>query len=220
LWAHHGQSYDCSEQPDIPEYECEALVDFYEATDGDNWTSHNLWLNSYEPCTWFRVGCSYGHVIELDLYTNNLSGTIPIAELRDLPYLSRLHLGQNDFYGYIPSNFQYMDNIYFLDLAGNNFGATQIPSALGGMESLEELWLYDIGVIYTVPSEIANPTNLTKLDLHGNASLTGELPQSLTNRSLDFFHYYNTDLCNPNNQTFTNWLATIWDLNGTGVTCQ
>lgn len=35
--------------------ECEALVDFYNATDGDNWTNNTNWLQNSDVSTRFGV---------------------------------------------------------------------------------------------------------------------------------------------------------------------
>ena len=61
----------------IPTAECEALVALYNSTDGDNWADNAWWLLLADPCSLFGVGCSGGHVLQLELQSNNLTGSIP-----------------------------------------------------------------------------------------------------------------------------------------------
>ncbi|MEN8218509.1 MAG: hypothetical protein ABFS56_19500 [Pseudomonadota bacterium] len=73
-----AQAFDnCSTITEIPTVECEALVALYNSTDGDNWTRNSGWLETNAPCGWYGVTCSGGHVSELHLRSNELTGTIP-----------------------------------------------------------------------------------------------------------------------------------------------
>ncbi len=61
---------------DVPESEYDALVDLYNATDGDNWIRNNGWLSDYSVCDWEHVSCTtingQQHVRDLWLNNNNL----------------------------------------------------------------------------------------------------------------------------------------------------
>ena len=83
--------------------EREALVALYNSTDGDNWTSNRGWLLSADPCSWFGVMCSSGHVTVLSLSVNNLTGSIP-TDLGNLTSLELLALGSNSLTGSIPAD--------------------------------------------------------------------------------------------------------------------
>ena len=37
-------SYDCGKTSEIPLAECQALVELYDATEGDKWVGHDGWL--------------------------------------------------------------------------------------------------------------------------------------------------------------------------------
>jgi len=52
---------------EIPVLECEALVAFYESTNGPDWSNNTGWLTSDTPCSWYGVTCTGEHVTELRL---------------------------------------------------------------------------------------------------------------------------------------------------------
>ena len=53
-----------------------------------------------------------------------------------------------------------------------------IPSSLGNLTRLEELWLGENGLLGSIPASLGDLTNLTILSLHSN-QLTGTIPASL-----------------------------------------
>jgi hypothetical protein len=61
---------------EIPQSECEALVALYNSTNGPGWLDNTNWLETTTPCSWYGVLCSGGHVYDVDLSSNQLSGTI------------------------------------------------------------------------------------------------------------------------------------------------
>lgn len=67
--------------------ECEALVALYNATGGSSWANRANWLVTRTPCDWKGVTCESGHVADLKLRGNYLSGPIP----PDLGRLRKLH---------------------------------------------------------------------------------------------------------------------------------
>ena len=82
----------CDSVDGIPRVECEALVSLYSSTDGPGWTNHDGWLVTNTPCSWYGVTCVAGHVQELNLDNNKLSGTIT-PQLGNLTDLQVLYLG-------------------------------------------------------------------------------------------------------------------------------
>lgn len=101
----------------------EALMDIFNATNGENWTNNNGWLQaskgvSCDPCAdlpvygkWFGISCdNMGRIIGLDLdgiddgnlatlSGNNLFGSLPKL---NLPFLRTLILTGNDLTGPLP----------------------------------------------------------------------------------------------------------------------
>jgi len=71
----------------------------------------------------------------------------------------------------------------------------------------------------SIPEELGNLANLTQLILSSN-QFSGPLPQNLTNLDiLEFFWFTQTDLCEPADIAFQAWLASIDNLQSTGVIC-
>ena len=70
------QTYSCTDVTQIPQLECEALVALYNNANGPGWSDHGGWLVNYAPCSWYGVTCTSGHVTELRLDYNQLSGVI------------------------------------------------------------------------------------------------------------------------------------------------
>lgn len=48
----------CADVTEIPQAECEALVQLYNSTDGPNWTNNTDWLQTNTPCNWYGVACT------------------------------------------------------------------------------------------------------------------------------------------------------------------
>lgn len=78
--------------------EREALIAFYNATGGDNWTRNDNWCSDKPVAEWYGVttlninGSNF--ISKLDLHSNNLSGAIS-GELDGLQYLYELYIYDN-----------------------------------------------------------------------------------------------------------------------------
>jgi Leucine Rich Repeat (LRR) protein len=118
----------------IPQEEREALEALYEATDGEHWMHRVGWLGPPgTECGWHGVGCGSGrkssvNVVDLDLYENNLVGSIPgsIGRLRSL---QSLDLGGNHLTGAIPDTLGRLRDLEGLTLFGNHLSGT-LPDPL------------------------------------------------------------------------------------------
>ncbi len=53
--------------------DCDALVDFYYATNGDGWINKTNWLTSTDVESWFGVTRVGDRVTQISLPSNNLS---------------------------------------------------------------------------------------------------------------------------------------------------
>ena len=71
------ESGPCKGVKEIPKTECEALVSFYEATDGPQWKDNRGWLQTNTPCSWHGLQCTEGHVTGLSINYNEVSGYLP-----------------------------------------------------------------------------------------------------------------------------------------------
>ena len=173
---------------ETPAAERAALVAFYNATDGPNWTHNTNW-NTIEPVsTWSGVTTNeVGSVIHLYLHWNGLSGTIP-EEIGVLISLRTLQLQGNDLSGSIPVELGGLTNLKTLDLLGNRLSGS-IPAALGQLTNLERLSLHGNtdhsalpadagGLSGSIPAALGDLTNLKSLSLSFNM-LSGPIPAEL-----------------------------------------
>ena len=152
----------------------DALVALYWAADGDKWTNNDNWLSDAPLGTWYGVTAdANGRVIELDLWHNDLSGTIP-PELGNLTALTSLSLSSNDLSGTIPSELGKLTALTNLYLRWNQLSGT-IPPELSNLTALTNLYLGWNQLSGTVPPELDNLANLDALYLAGNR-LRGCLP--------------------------------------------
>ena len=173
-----AQSGFCEYVSEIPQAECEALVAFYNHTNGPYWSRSTGWLDTTTPCSWDGVMCRDGHVTGLELFTNQLSGSIP-SELGDLSHLTYLGLASNDLSGPIPPELGKLGNLNMLILYSNQLTG-DIPVELGDLANLTHLRLYNNQLSGSIPGELGNLTILTDLVLKSN-QLRGSIPPELSN---------------------------------------
>ena len=211
--------------------ERDALVTLYHSTDGPNWTRQDGWLGASSPCDWYGLSCSHGHVVELNLADNQLSGTIP-AQLGNLTALQELNLRSNQLSGSIPPELGNLSQLRHLFLNGNqlsgsippqlgnltalqelDLGSNQlsgsIPPELGNLSQLRMLYLYINQLSGNIPSQLGNPTGLWYLALNDN-QLSGSIPAELGNLS----ELWTLEL--PNNQLTGHIPPELGNLNALG----
>jgi Leucine-rich repeat (LRR) protein len=164
----------------IPQGDCEALIDLYNATGGNAWVNKGNWAVSNTPCVdWPGVLCSGGRVSSLILspaespFVGTLAGTLP-ATLGNLTGLTTIDLASNELTGGIPEALGNLVNLQALDLSGNSLGGL-IPGSLGLLTSLSvELDLHSNLLSGPIPVSLANLDSLIILDLGAN-DLSGSL---------------------------------------------
>ena len=166
-----------------------ALVELYNNTNGENWL---VGWNLEEPMdSWHGVGVSSaGCVFNLNLNSNQLSGSLPDLNLPCLKYLS---LNRNEIGGPIP-NFSNLLEIQFFSIQQNQIvgslpdlnlpnaeklllNENQISGSLPnftGMPNLERLELDENQITGIIP-DFSNLDSLTYIDLSLNA-LEGSIP--------------------------------------------
>ncbi len=156
-----------------------ALVALYNATGGPVWNGNENWLTDAPINTWYGVTADKeGHVTELYLSDNNLSGPLP-PEIGDLPRVETLWLHGNALTGPIPPEIGRLAQVGYLSLADNQFEGP-IPAEIGGLASVDTLYLSMNNLSGPIPPEIGDLDSLVVLALFEN-QLTGPLPASLGN---------------------------------------
>ncbi len=163
-----------------------ALLALYQTTNGVNWNT--TWDLNDPVGSWNGVDTANGRVVEIDLNTNNLRGSIP-PELAALTALIDLELYENQLTGSIPPELGNLTNLEDLELFENQLTGS-IPPELGNLTNLEDLELYENQLTGSIPPELGNLMNLRDLDLAEN-QLTGSIPPELGNlmnlRDLELF---------------------------------
>lgn len=137
---------------DIPSTERSALIALYNSAGGDNWSNKTGWdVNNPESdvSTWYGITVSNGKVVSISLGGNGLIGNI--------------------------SDLSALTSLGYLNLGGNNFGDTAIPSFFSKMTSLESLYLYGSHLNGSFP-DLSQLTNLKNLHLAGNSFSSSSMP--------------------------------------------
>ena len=70
------------------------LTNFFELTDGGNWTNKLNWGTSSPPTEWYGITITNGKISEISLPSNNLSGHLP-ESLFKISTLSKIDLSDN-----------------------------------------------------------------------------------------------------------------------------
>jgi hypothetical protein len=151
----------CEAQQQIPLLECEALIDFYEQTNGPNWNDdfENNWTVTPKPCSWKGISCDSGHVTKIIRENKNLTGNLP--DLSALEFLTTLKLKGNQLNGAIPSNISALADLESLHLHNNRFSGP-IPN-ISNLNKLEELLLQNNQLDGEIPQSLTQLTTLTDL---------------------------------------------------------
>ena len=124
----------------------EALVAFYNATDGSNWERQDNWLTDAALAEWYGVVAdSDGQVRWLRLSDNGLKGPI-VPELGSLGALEFLGLGENELTG-------------------------EVPAELADATRLTGIWINDNLLTGIVPSTFLTLSQLRVLDFSSNDGL-------------------------------------------------
>ena len=168
--------FTCDGVSEILPAECNALVALYNSTNGPGWETQTGWLATNTPCSWYGVTCETGHVQQLSLSDNHLSGTIP-PELRVLTSLQYFSLTDNQLSGVIPSALGDLTSLHGLYLSHNQLSGP-IPLKLGSLPNLELLWLDSNQLTGDIPSELGDLVSLWWINLSGN-QLSGPIPLKL-----------------------------------------
>lgn len=158
------------------------LIDLYNSTGGANWTNKTGWTlpgtTGDNPCGWYGITCSGGRVKEINLYNNNLTGTIPTS-IGNLSVLTFLSLSNNHLSGTIPAQIGNLTNLTGLYLYLNQLSGS-IPIELTGLNQLKRLSISRNQLTGSIPVQIENLTHLEELDLNSN-QFSGSIPVEIGN---------------------------------------
>lgn len=197
---------DCANtaQTGVPESECSILVDLYNSTNGPSWNNNQYWLSNQPIGTWQGITISDGHVTELNLPYNNLSGNIP-SSIGYLSQLEILNLAFNNLTGSIPTTIGNLNSLVGLDLKFNQLSGI-IPITIADLSAVQTIDLRYNQLAGPIPPAIENLSQLHALILNSN-QLSGPIPPTIGNiESLEYLILDNNLLTGPIPSTFANLL--------------
>ena len=165
----------------IPTSERDALIAFYQSTNGPAWTDRTNWLGAVgTECTWFGVTCdeTQSNVVNLALQDNHLDGTLPSA-IRNLTKLKDLIVFSNELRGELPAELGELADLERIFATNNHFTGT-IPASFSGLKTIATLQLDENELSGPLPQHLGQLADLRILDL-GQNRLTGAIPDQLRN---------------------------------------
>jgi Leucine-rich repeat (LRR) protein len=150
-----------------------ALIDFYNACNGPNW-SPSTWTLENPVAAWSGITVVGDRVTGLWLHENFVGGQIP-ESFGNLTSLESLILDYNGIH--LPESLGNLTNLHTINVRGNFIPS--IPASIGNLINLKELNLGENHGLNSLPESIGKLTNLTTLYLD-DCQLT-DLPESLIN---------------------------------------
>ena len=152
-----------------------ALIDFYDSTNGPNWTQNRGWKTGPVD-TWYGVTVTEGRVTEIRIEENYVKGRIP-ESFGNLTKLKSLDLNYGGISS-LPQSFGNLISLQTLNMMDNALNG--LPESIGNLTNLEIL---DVGeghsANFYLPESLGNLKNLTYLDLSYNK--LNRLPESIGN---------------------------------------
>ena len=147
------------------------------------------------------------HLQVLNLYKNNLSGSLPpqwgsSSSEQGLGELQIIRLDQNDLTGTIPIEWCQLNEktLEQLILANNDL-AGSIPSCLSRLTRLKDFSVLNNELSGSIPSSLGNLSNLEVFHSAGNR-LRGEMPQTICDLKNRHLLEASTDCLNPSSTDF------------------
>jgi hypothetical protein len=149
-----------------------ALVSFYHATGGEQWTNNTQWLNG-PVAQWYGITLNGNRVSQIKLDDNGLKGYIP-ESIGTLTGLVEISIGNADYEGGIPESLGQLSALYSLNIRRSGLTGP-IPSALGNCNQLTQLNLSGNLLEGSVPGTLAQCQLLYSIQLQDN-QLSGPFP--------------------------------------------
>ncbi|RKN03595.1 hypothetical protein D7036_13550 [Aquimarina sp. BL5] len=175
-------------QISVSPLERQALIDLYNATDGDNWKNTKAgdrpWkikdpsssIALWKGIRYTSNGLGGYTITHIDLRSNNLTGTLPNS-IGNLKGLLLLDFTSNMITSSLPKELGALTSLYYLRLGSNKLTG-DIPKEIRNLKSLLDLDLRNNKFSVNLPPEIGELSSLQFLKLTGN-KFTGSIPKEL-----------------------------------------
>ena len=149
----------CDRVTSIPLNECLSMEELFLNSDGWHWGNNEGWLLDTDVNSWYGVTVAGGHVKEISLSNNDLSGQFPIS-IWALEYLEVFNISNNELGGNLPATIGNLGRLQNFDIGQNMLGGV-IPVEITTVEP-EAGFVLDIGYNRFSP-ELQNPPVITWL---------------------------------------------------------
>lgn len=178
----------------IPGSEREALIAFYNATNGDEWKNNSGWKGNNEEFddfsaygsegTWFGVTTADGHVTKIYTRSNDLRGNLPPG-LANLTQLEELVIeNESNLSGKIPPELGHLADLKTLIIEGTMITGGIHP-LLGNLEKLEKLVIRNRVISVNLPRHSDHDTResmrIEEMLKYKVTHLSGPIPPELGN---------------------------------------
>lgn len=164
----------------------EALVEFYNAMDGDHWFINTNWCSDKPINEWYgvndgwkRVNCPY--VVSLELPQNNLKGSFPQGDwIERLGCISALKMWYNDISGPMPTGLSDVLNFQDFALAGNKLTGT-LPEDIFDLPGLMSFEVDGNEMTGTIPAGVTKLLDRTLYDIGFNENRFNNVSEAVLN---------------------------------------
>lgn len=192
----------------VVQAECEALVAFYNSTNGYAWDHRDNWAYESDVGTWYGVTVEDNHVTQIVLNNNNLTGQIPM-DIGLLPYLTSLSLQNNFINNELPWEMGNLTNLTSLRLSVNNFEGP-IPQSFINLINLNEFYFNDTWLCEPPNIEfIAWKNTVAVWFSNGNYCLLCDIVTDVPKIECEALGKLFLSTSGPEWVDFSNWWATI-----------
>ena len=175
-----------------------ALIEFYNAMNGDNWTHKDNWCSDKPISEWYGINSIdkfyYGHlpwVHALYLEENNLSGTIPNGCITRMGPVNWFSVWGNHISGPIPCDLGNLYSLTNIGLSGNKLTGVfpqellKLPHAALGISDND----FEGAIPEEVAGFIESRQSTTWLNISNN-HFTGKVPDAVKNSETFPYSWY------------------------------
>ncbi len=158
----------------------EALIELYNATDGDNWKNNTNWCSDKPLDEWYGIETrGYPYVYFLMLHFNDLKGTLPKGFLTKIGPCNDVSLSTNQLSGQLPEDIADNLSVQQLHFSNNNYTGT-LPAKVFKLPYLNSFSAGSNKLTGTIPEGCGFLLKYNQLGLSGN-DFSGDLPADIAN---------------------------------------
>ena len=164
----------------------QALIDFYKATDGDNWYNNTNWCSDKPLDEWYGVTCGNSpYVWMLYMPNNNVKGELPKDVVSRMGPMAQFRLSNNQISGQFLSELAKNLSLQYLELQENQVTG-ELPERLPELPILKRLRVNQNNLTGKIPASISKiMEEINFFDIAGN-DFSGEVPEEIVNSP--YFH--------------------------------